>query len=195
MSCSCLGIKLTSSRLFPSRARFPHFNSNFKSCLTLTLPPLALSRPPKIRAPPVGGVYHDESESTASLIDVDGPHIQTVEADFLEQDVQTSTQAERIEREAEEKEKRKREESEKKAKARKSKSSGISNNTTNPVFLANAAIATLVGAGLGFGAYKQHARGNLSWELVGLSAGAVGAFGVVDYFVSKWFLQNKFPSK
>ncbi|CAI7643211.1 unnamed protein product [Penicillium glandicola] len=146
------------------------------------------------RAPPVGGVYHDGSESTTSLIDVDGPHVQTVESDFLKQDVQTTTQAERIEREAEE-EKREDEEKKKKAKARKVKSSGIYENTSNPVFLANAAIATVVGAGLGFGAYKQHARGNLSWELVGLSAGAVGVFGAVDYFVSKWFLQNKFPPK
>ncbi|KAJ5864148.1 uncharacterized protein N7529_006064 [Penicillium soppii] len=153
--------------------------------------------PEDARAPPVGGVYHDESESTASLIDVDGPHVQTVESDFLEQEVQTSTQAERIEREAEEKEKRKREDEEKKSKARKAKAkaSGISENTSNPVFVANAVIASLVGAGLGFGAYKQHARGNLSWELVGLSAGAVGVFGAVDYFVSKWFLQNKFPPK
>lgn len=134
----------------------------------------------------MGGVYHDPSESTASLIDVDGPHVQTVEPEFLEQDVQTTTQAERIEREAEEKEKRKREDEEKKkAKAHKAKSSGICGNTSNPVFLANAALATVVGAGLGFGAYKQHARGNLSWELVGLSAGAVGVFGAVDYFVSK----------
>ncbi|KAJ5403126.1 uncharacterized protein N7487_009022 [Penicillium crustosum] len=146
------------------------------------------------RAPPVGGIYRDESESTASLIDVDSPHVQTVESDFLEQDVQTTTQAERIEREAEEKAKREDEEK-KKAKAHKVKSSGIYENTSNPVFLANAAIATVVGAGLGFGAYKQHARGNLSWELVGLSAGAVGIFGAVDYFVSKWFLQNKFPPK
>ncbi|KAF7527563.1 hypothetical protein PCG10_002526 [Penicillium crustosum] len=148
----------------------------------------------KARAPPVGGIYRDESESTASLIDVDSPHVQTVESDFLEQDVQTTTQAERIEREAEEKAKREDEEK-KKAKAHKVKSSGIYENTSNPVFLANAAIATVVGAGLGFGAYKQHARGNLSWELVGLSAGAVGIFGAVDYFVSKWFLQNKFPPK
>lgn len=133
----------------------------------------------------MGGVYHDESESTASLIDVDGPHVQTVEADFLQQDVQTNTQAERIEREAEEKEKRKREEAAKKAKSRKAKASGICDNTSNPVFLANVGIATLIGAGLGVGAYKQHARGNLSWELVGLSAGAVGVFGAVDYFVSK----------
>ncbi|KXG52458.1 uncharacterized protein PGRI_087420 [Penicillium griseofulvum] len=153
--------------------------------------------PEDARAPPVGGVYHDESESTASLIDVDGPHVQTVESGFLENDVQTTTQAERIERESEEKEKEKRETEEKKkrAKTQKVKSSGICENSSNPVFIANAAIATVVGAGLGFGAYKQHARGNLSWEMVGLSAGAVGIFGAVDYFVSKWFLQNKFPPK
>ncbi|KAJ5501887.1 hypothetical protein N7463_004761 [Penicillium fimorum] len=151
--------------------------------------------PEDARAPPMGGVYHDESESTASLIDVDGPHVQTVESDFLESDVKTTTQAERIEREADEKEKRENEEKKKKAKTHKVKSSGICENSCNPVFIANAAIATVVGAGLGFGAYKQHARGNLSWELVGLSAGAVGVFGAVDYFVSKWFLQNKFPPK
>ncbi|KAJ5251847.1 hypothetical protein N7489_002257 [Penicillium chrysogenum] len=150
--------------------------------------------PEDARAPPVGGIYRDESESTASLIDVDGPHVQTVESDFLKHDVQTTTQAERIDREAEEKEKREDEEK-KKARSQKAKSSGICGNTSNPVFIANAAIATVVGAGLGFGAYKQHARGNLSWELVGLSAGAVGIFGAVDYFVSKWFLQNKFPPK
>ncbi|KAJ5530244.1 hypothetical protein N7527_003637 [Penicillium freii] len=149
--------------------------------------------PEDARAPPVGGVYHDESESTASLIDVDSPHVQTVDSGFLKQNVQTTTQAERIEREAEEK--KGEDEEKKKTKARKAKSSGICENTSNPVFLANAAIATVVGAGLGFGAYKQHARGNLSWELVGLSAGAVGIFGAVDYFVSKWFLQNKFPPK
>lgn len=112
--------------------------------------------------------------------------MQSVDAEFLEQDVQTTTQAERIEREAAEKEKqREREEAEKKAKARKAKASGIRGNTSNPVFLANAAIATLVGAGLGFGAYRQHVQGKLSWEVVGLSAGAVGVFGAVDYFVSK----------
>ncbi|KAJ5373697.1 hypothetical protein N7517_005703 [Penicillium concentricum] len=151
--------------------------------------------PEDARAPPMGGVYHDESESTASLIDVDGPHVQTVESDFLENDVKTTTQAERIEREADEEEKRENEEKKKKAKTHKVKSSGICENSCNPVFIANAAIATVVGAGLGFGAYKQHARGNLSWELVGLSAGAVGIFGAVDYLVSKWFLQNKFPPK
>ncbi|KAJ5263893.1 hypothetical protein N7478_011498 [Penicillium angulare] len=152
--------------------------------------------PEDARAPYVGGVYKDESESTASLIDVDSPHVQTVESDFLEQDVQTTTQAERLEREAAEAEQRRvREAAEKKAKARKGKSSGLGPNSDNPVYITNAVIGTLVGAGLGFGAYRKHVEGKLSWELVGLVSGAVGAFGVADYFVSKWFLQNKYPAK
>ncbi|KAJ5179237.1 hypothetical protein N7492_002447 [Penicillium capsulatum] len=148
------------------------------------------------RAPTVGGVYKDETESTASLIDVDSNHVNTVEPEFLEQDVKTTTQAERIEREAaEEKKKGSEADARKKAKARKAKSSGLRANSTNPVYIANAVVTTLVGAGLGVGAYRKHAQGKLSWELVGLSAGAVSAFGVVDYFVSKWFLQNKYPPK
>ncbi|KAJ5414769.1 hypothetical protein N7509_001396 [Penicillium cosmopolitanum] len=152
--------------------------------------------PEDARAPNVGGIYKDESESTASLIDVDSPHVQAVDPDFLKQDVQTTTQAERLEREAEEKEReRAREDSRKKAKARKAQSSGLSANAGNPVYIGNALVMTLVGAGLGFGAYRKHVAGKLSWELVGLVSGAVGAFGVADYYVSKWFLQNKYPPK
>ncbi|CEJ54924.1 hypothetical protein PMG11_01210 [Penicillium brasilianum] len=152
--------------------------------------------PEEARAPTLGGIYKDESESTASLIDVDSPHVQAVDPDFLNQEVKTTTQAERLEREAQEEEaQRAREESAKKAKPRKAKSSGLPANSDNPVFITNAVVATLVGAGLGFGAYRKHVEGKLSWEVVGLWTGAVGAFGVVDYFVSKWFLQNKYPPK
>ncbi|KAJ5094971.1 hypothetical protein N7532_007262 [Penicillium argentinense] len=151
---------------------------------------------PRSRAPDVGGVYKDESESTASLVDVDSPHVQAVDPNFLQQDVQTSTQAERLEREAEEKDKAKaREHDEKKAKARKAKCSGLRANAGNPVYIGNAFLLTLAGAGLGFGAYRKHVAGKLSWELIGLWSGAVGAVGAVDYFVSKWFLQNKYPPK
>jgi hypothetical protein len=137
------------------------------------------------RAPEVGGIYKDESESTASLIDVDSPHVTAVDPNFLNQDVKTTTQAERLEREAAEQEKKRAEqESGKKAKARKAKGS-LSANSDNPVYIGNALLYTLVGAGLGFGAYHKHAQGKLSWETIGLWSGAVGALGVVDYFVSK----------
>lgn len=100
--------------------------------------------------------------------------------------MKTSTQAERIDREAEEAErKRQQEEARKQAKSRKAKSTSLRANTDNPVYIGNAVIYTLVGAGLGYGAYRKHAEGKLSWETIGLWSGAVGAFGVVDYFVSK----------
>ncbi|KAH8423719.1 uncharacterized protein LDX57_001475 [Aspergillus melleus] len=161
-------------------------------CLTPTLLPRARSRAQPNRAPNISKVYKDESESTASLVDVDSPHVTTVDSSFLEQDVKTSTQAERIEREEEEAAKEKKARTERKAKA---KSSGIRNNKSNPVYLGNAVLLSAIGAGLGFGAYRKHLDGKLSWQLVGLWSGAVGAFGAVDYFVSKWFLQNKYPPK
>ncbi|GKZ66949.1 pyruvate dehydrogenase complex dihydrolipoamide acetyltransferase component (E2) [Aspergillus niger] len=148
------------------------------------------------RAPSVGGVYRDEAESTASLVDVDSPHVQAVDPDFLKQNVQTTTQAERIEREEEEREAYEERKAKSKAKAKaKAKASSVRSNAHNPVYLGNAVLLALTGAGLGYGAYRKHAAGQLSWELIGWCSGAVGAFGAVDYFVSKWLLQNKYPPK
>ncbi|KAJ0415733.1 hypothetical protein BJY00DRAFT_317553 [Aspergillus carlsbadensis] len=146
---------------------------------------------PRNRAPDINRVYKDESESTASLVDVDGPHVTAVDSEFLEQDVKTTTQAERIEREQAEKAQEAREKKQKP----KAKPSRVRGNEGNPVFIGNAALMALVGAGLGFGAYRKHTQGKLSWEVVGLWTGIVGAAGAVDYFVSKWFLQNKYPPK
>ncbi|KAL4803179.1 hypothetical protein BDV18DRAFT_145318 [Aspergillus unguis] len=145
--------------------------------------------PEEARAPNIEHVYREEGDSTASLVDVDGPHVQSVDSDFLQHEVKTATQAERIEREEEAAEKAR---EEKKAKAKSSRSR---DNKGNPVYLGNAALLALVGAGLGFGAYKKHTQGKLSWELVGLWSGVVGAVGAVDYFASKWLLQNKYPPK
>ncbi|OAX79228.1 hypothetical protein ACJ72_06452, partial [Emergomyces africanus] len=58
-------------------------------------------------------------------------------------------------------------------------------NKANPVVLVNAMLIAIAGAGLGFGAYQKHVKGALTWKVVGLWSGAVGAAGVVDYFVSK----------
>ena len=61
----------------------------------------------------------------------------------------------------------------------------ISRNKTNPVILGNAILIAAAGATLGFGAYQKYLHGTLTWKLVGLWSGAVGAVGFVDYFVSK----------
>jgi hypothetical protein len=108
--------------------------------------------------------------------------VTAVDPDFLEQDVKTTTQAERIEREQEEKSQEAREKKQKP----KAKPSRVRGNEGNPVFIGNAALMALVGAGLGFGAYRKHTQGKLSWEVVGLWTGIVGAAGAVDYFVSKY---------
>lgn len=71
-----------------------------------------------------------------------------------------------------------------KAKA-KAEGTNLRRNSDNPVVIGNAILITLIGAGLGFGAYRKHAEGRLDWQLVGLWSGVVGAFGVADYFVSK----------
>lgn len=112
--------------------------------------------------------------------------------DFESQEVKTTTQAQRLEREAAaqsppETSGGKKEEEKEKAKAKaKSKVSRLRKNAGNPVYLANAVLIATLSAGLGYGAYQKHAQGKLSWELVGIVSGAVGAFALADYYVSKY---------
>ncbi|QKX59826.1 uncharacterized protein TRUGW13939_06968 [Talaromyces rugulosus] len=139
------------------------------------------------RAPAPPEIEKTESISTASLVDVDAPSVQSVHSDFREQEVKTTTQAERLEREAEEATARSKAAASKKATA---KAQGISKNADNPVYIGNAVIAAAVGAGLGYGAYRKHTNGKLSWEVAGIWAGAVGLFAGVDYFVSKYVFSS-----
>ncbi|KAL1883720.1 pyruvate dehydrogenase complex dihydrolipoamide acetyltransferase component (E2) [Paecilomyces lecythidis] len=145
--------------------------------------------PEDARAPPPPEVEKKEAESTVNLIDVDSPHVASVPPDFEEQKVKTTTQAERLEREAQEKyeaEKKKAEEAAEKAKAKaKSAAGSFRRNEDNPVILGNALLVTAITGGLGYGAYRKHLEGQLSWKLVGIWGGAVGALAVADYFVSK----------
>merc|ERR1712169_33770 len=56
--------------------------------------------PEDAAAPQPPEILSNESASTASLVDVDAPSVHTVPSDFLDQEVQTDTQAARLEREA-----------------------------------------------------------------------------------------------
>jgi hypothetical protein len=58
-------------------------------------------------------------------------------------------------------------------------------NKENPVVIANGVILVVGGAALGFGAYKRYSEGTLDWKVAGITAGAVGAFAVVDYYASQ----------
>lgn len=141
------------------------------------------------RAPPPPEVEKTEGESTISLVDVDSPHVSSVPADWEEQKVKTTTQAERLEREAKEEYeagKKKAEEETKKIREKaKAAAESLRRNEGNPVILGNAFLVTAITGGLGYGAYRKHLQGELSWELIGIWGGAVGALAVADYFVSK----------
>lgn len=40
-------------------------------------------------------------------------------------------------------------------------------------------------AGLGFGAYRKYAAGELTWKVVGAWAGVVGLFAAGDFYLSQ----------
>lgn len=137
------------------------------------------------RAPTLPQVEKSEPGNTASLIDVDSPHVSSVPPDYADQRVKTTTQAERLEREAE----LAKQKASEQARNAKDKAQGtgdsLRRNKDNPVVLGNAFLITAVSAALGFAAYQKHAEGKLSWQLLSLWSGAVGALATVDYFVSK----------
>jgi len=176
--------------------------------------------PEEARAHPVPSLEQSESDS-ASLVDVDSPHVQSVVSDFKEHEVKTDTQAERIEHEAEDKARDKARAAEEKARAaakqvshdaesakKKAATKGkeirdelkkdgrkLNENRDNPVVVGNALIWGIATVAIGYGAYQKHTEGKLDWQLAGTVAGCVGAFAVADYFGSKWLLENKYPTK
>jgi len=152
------------------------------------------------RAPPPPSIIPNESASTSSLIDVDTDSVHTVPSDFSSQPVQTETQANRIDQEAEQiearihKAKDKAKESSASKKSKKAKSR-IQDNSDNPVFVGNAVAVVALSAGLGFGAYRKYAAGELTWKVVGGWMGVVGAFALGDYWLSSYLFKNKYPPK
>ncbi|EEP81397.1 predicted protein [Uncinocarpus reesii 1704] len=150
---------------------------------------------------PIQVEFNDTETTTSSLVDVDSPHINTVPSNYESQSVKTNTQAERLQREEGEKhrERQYKERSKAAAQRGKAKAKGtyakLCENKSNPVLVTNAILLTVASAGLGYGAYQKYLRGILTWETVALWSGGIGAAGLVDYFVSKWFFQNKYPPK
>lgn len=112
-------------------------------------------------------------------------------SDFESQSVQTDTQAERerLEAEAEEKaaELKKKAGVKKEQAKNKAQQAGetVKANSDNPVFVGNAVAIAALGGLLGVGAYKKYTAGEFTWKLAGAWAGAIGLFGVADYYVSQ----------
>lgn len=140
------------------------------------------------RAPAPPEVEHSDIASTTSLIDVDTDSVHTVPSDFSSQPIQTQTQLDRLEHEAAAAEERAKEEaSAAKAKAKKEGKKVKSNleaNSDNPVYIGNAVAVVALSAGLGFGAYRKYAAGELTWKVVGAWTAVVGLFAAGDYYLS-----------
>ena len=76
-------------------------------------------------------------------------------------------------------------EEEKNAAAKKRKGiRSLEANGDSPVAIGNAIAVAALSAGLGFGAYRKYAAGELSWKVAGAWAGVVGMFVAADYYLS-----------
>lgn len=156
-------------------------------------------------APPVPEIIPTDS-SIESLVDVDSG-VTVVTSDFEDQDIKTETQAIRLELEAEAEEDRQREleESEKnskeaaphsKEKKEKAKdaASTVKSYAEIPVVALNGVVGALAAVSLGYGAYRKHSAGQLSWSVVGLWSAGLAAVAGADFAISKWLYQNYPPA-
>ncbi|QPC76933.1 hypothetical protein HYE68_007685 [Fusarium pseudograminearum] len=150
--------------------------------------------PEDAAAPQPPQIMTDESASTASLVDVDMPSVHTVPNDFLEQEIQTETQAARIELEEEAKqEKRKRDSAASKAKQTDNwlvqQFSKLSDGEATGLTVANLATVVSLGAFLGYKGWGLYEKGRLDWKAVsygvGILASAAAAQGAVGRYLYK----------
>jgi D-serine ammonia-lyase len=144
-------------------------------------------------APQPPQVETNESASTASLIDVDLPSVHTVPSDFLEQEIQTETQAKRLERESEAKKA--------KSKAKKeavrtdnwltAQFSKLSDGSAGAIAVANLVGVASLSAWLGYKGWGLYERGNLTWQKVGLGVGILASVGVAESALGRYLYKGQ----
>ncbi|KAH8774395.1 hypothetical protein F5883DRAFT_546734 [Diaporthe sp. PMI_573] len=158
--------------------------------------------PEEAAAPQPPQIIPNESvtTSTSSLVDVDTQSVRTVPSDFMEQSIQTDTQASRIEREqdeasAREKARQKKEAARKKAASADnwllSKISGLSDGQAKGLVAANVAVVVALAGVFGYKAWGLHERGQFSWRTAGVGAGIVGVVGVVEGVFGRYFTKAR----
>ncbi|KAG8413875.1 hypothetical protein J3459_015035 [Metarhizium acridum] len=155
--------------------------------------------PEEAAAPPPPEVVTTESASTASLIDVDVPSVRTVPSDFLEQDVQTETQAGRLERDDEAAKAKKAERAKKHAgkKARDADSwlvkqfSSLSDGSAGALVITNVAAIIGVSSYLGYRAWGLYEKGNLTWKNAGVGVGILAGVGAVEAVFGRYLYKGK----
>lgn len=153
--------------------------------------------PEEAAAPQPPEIIPNESASTGSLVDVDAPSVRTVPSDFLEQEIQTDTQADRVSREEEAKKRAKEAKDKAAAKARKADSwitkkiASLSDNQSSALVATNLAAVVGLSAFLGYKAWGLYERGRLSWQSVGLGLGILGVVGLGESVFAGFFYKAK----
>lgn len=155
--------------------------------------------PEEAAAPQPPQIETSSSASTASLVDVDTPSVRTVPSDFMEQSVQTDTQALRLEREEQEKLERAAATAAHKARAEadlaKKKAAHearkadnwltqqfeeMSDGASSALVVGNFLAVIGLSGFLGYKAWGLYERGRLGWKHAGVGLGVLAAVGVVE---------------
>ncbi|KAK4142240.1 uncharacterized protein C8A04DRAFT_30200 [Dichotomopilus funicola] len=166
--------------------------------------------PEEAAAPQPPQIDPTTASSTASLIDVDTPSVHTVPSDFESQEIQTETQAARIEREEEQQardEEAARERAEQelaaKKKAAASKASQArgwltkqfqtvsEGGSAGAIAVANIVAVVGLSGWLGFKAWGLYDRGRFGWKEAGIGLGVIGAVGAVEGVFANYFSKAK----
>ncbi|KAL8382040.1 hypothetical protein RB595_006020 [Gaeumannomyces hyphopodioides] len=157
--------------------------------------------PEEAAAPQPPQVESSTTASTSSLVDVDTPSVRTVPSDFGDQDVQTDTQADRIEREEEAaaEAKRKARSARERAAARArsadnwlvAKIASLGDGAATALFAGNLAVVMGLGAVIGYKAWGLYERRALGWKGVGLGLGLLGIVGLGEGVFTSAYLKAK----
>jgi len=167
--------------------------------------------PEEAAAPAPPSIVTSDSASTNSLVDVDTPSVRTVPSDFMEQDVQTDTQAARQEREdaaadaadaASHAAARARAEADlakKKVSGKARKADNLltkwfgemSDDTSTALVVTNLAAVIGLGSYLGYRGVGLYERGRLDWKNLGIGFGILGAAGLVQGFIGGYLYKGK----
>jgi hypothetical protein len=150
------------------------------------LPSISLltTNDPQAAAPQLPEVVTDATASTSSLVDVDSQSVRTVPSDYLEQEIKTDTQADRVDREEQARAEADLAKKKAAAKARRADSwltrqfSSLSDGSATALAAANIAGVVALSGFLGYRAWGLYERGRLSWQSVGLGLGILGAVGL-----------------
>ncbi|KAI8626543.1 hypothetical protein F5Y19DRAFT_219857 [Xylariaceae sp. FL1651] len=156
--------------------------------------------PEEAAAPQPPQIIPSETASTSSLIDVDTPSVRTVPSDFLEQDIQTETQA--IRKEMEDAAARARAEADivKKKSATKARKTDnfltkffgdMSDGASTAVVVTNLAAVVGVSAYLGYKALGLYERGRLTWQNIGLGVGVALGVGLFEAALGGYLYKGK----